>query len=505
MPDPAVPQTPTQLAPGVPQIAPGLPLPSSGGVPGFPAAPGFQAPGLPGSTLSPATPTSPTLTLPNTPTAPLIPYGPIGPRLGPADSLATPPLPPLPTVPSVAPLSLPYGALDVPARARFTLLPTLSLFEEYSDNFNQTTTNKQSNFRSGIAPGLAVLFSEGPTQGLAGITLAGTYDTSDDEFSLFPALSAQVSWRATPRLILTVANSFTVSDQATQADTLGLRTGRDQYTSNLLAVTADYFFPTVAMRGYYRLGTFSGIGGSTTNAVGLGATTAYATNVLSVGYEYLNSRSSDDPSQDIDSQLVVASVGRPLSALLFAGVAASYIYTTESESQGGNFQIATVEVFGRYVIQGRWLLNGSIGVSQLFAESEPNRTVPAGSGNLSYFFPDGVATIGFSTGFANTFAYGQNFGVIYTSGVTGAVSYRFTPLISGFAGAYYRINIPADVGGGLDSINRDVRGASIGLGVQLRPWLNLNLGYSYIDQSNPTGGAQPFTENRGFISFNAAF
>jgi hypothetical protein len=216
------------------------------------------------------------------------------------------------------------------------------------------------------------------------------------------------------------ATCISVNDEATQADTLGLRTGRNTYTSNLFAATADYFLPTTALRAYYRLTTFSGLGGNSTNAAGLNATTVYETNVLSLGYEYLNSKGTgSDTDQNIDSQQLVASLGRPFNNLLFAGVSAAYNYTTESQSLGGNFQIATVSVFGRYLIPGKWLLNGNIGISQLFADSQPNRTSPAGSGTLSYLFPDGVASIGFNTGFANTFALGQNFGVIQTSGMSG--------------------------------------------------------------------------------------
>jgi hypothetical protein len=261
----------------------------------------------------------------------------------------------------------------------------------------------------------------------------------------------------------------------------------------------------VATRAYYRLGTFSGLGGSTTNAVGLNATTTVLqSNILSVGYEYLNSNGTDD-SGNIAGHQLLGSLGRQLTTQLFGGVSAAYNYTTESESQGGNFQIATLSVFGRWALPGKWLLNGSIGVSQLFAQSEPNRTTPAGTGTLSYFFPGGVATVGFSSGFADTYSLGQNFGVVDTVGVTGGFSYRVSPFISIFANAYYRNNEPTDVGGGINAINRRVVGAAAGVGIQLRRWLNLGLGYTYTDQSDPTAGAEPFTENRGFITLNASF
>jgi hypothetical protein len=289
----------------------------------------------------------------------------------------------------------------------------------------------------------------------------------DDATNLFHALSGQMSWQATTRLRLTVADSFTVSDQPGQADALGLRTGRDTFTSNLLAVTGDYVLPLLATRAYHRLGTFSSdddSGDTTANAVGAAVTATLAVaNVLSVGYEYLDSQASD-PADDIAGHQLTASLGRPFSTFLFGGLAASYSYSFASE-RGGNFQIATASLYGSYVIPGSWLLSGSIGVSQFISESLPDRTEPFDSGTLTSFFPRGTAAIRYDAGFSETFRLGQNFGIIYTSGITG----------------------------------------SLGLGYQMRRWLSLSAGYAYTDQRDPVGDAQPFTENRVFMSLNAAF
>jgi hypothetical protein len=56
----------------------------------------------------------------------------------------------------VAPIVLPYHPTAARvARPTFELFPAARLFEEFTDNFNETPTNRQSNFRTGLSPGAA--------------------------------------------------------------------------------------------------------------------------------------------------------------------------------------------------------------------------------------------------------------------------------------------------------------------------------------------------------------
>src|SRR5262249_34559746 len=167
----------------------------------------------------------------------------------------TPPPPTIPTLPAwMLPSPLPPSAR--PAKI-FDFRPTLSVSEEYSDNFNLTAVNPISNVRSMISPGFIALLDNGPLTGRATYTLGGFFDSSSEEFGLQHFFVGQLSWQATPRLRFTLDDSLAHTDNPTQANQLNLRLIRQQYTSNVLSLTADYSFNLLRTTAYYRLSTFS--------------------------------------------------------------------------------------------------------------------------------------------------------------------------------------------------------------------------------------------------------
>ena len=206
------------------------------------------------------------------------------------------PTPPPSTIPSTAPpvFTRPEG-LGIRPAATFELHPTAGLSEEYSDNFNQSSRNKQENFRTTLSPGLILLINGAFTKGQIGYTLLGTQDSSTEETGLFHSLLGQVSWEATPRLRLTASDVLTRSDEPARADQLGLRRGRRTFTSNGFSLASDYLPANVATQAYYRLGTFFEDHGqdTTTHAFGGSASTAfYQIHTGRVGYEYQTSETS---------------------------------------------------------------------------------------------------------------------------------------------------------------------------------------------------------------------
>ena len=67
-------------------------------------------------------------------------------------------VPPDPTVPSVAaPVLTPPETPGRPVGATLSFHPSLTVFEEYTDNFRLTRDVSQENFRTGVAPGASVL------------------------------------------------------------------------------------------------------------------------------------------------------------------------------------------------------------------------------------------------------------------------------------------------------------------------------------------------------------
>ena len=131
-------------------------------------------------------------------------------------------------------------ALRAPTTARFQLAPTITVSEDYTDNFDLTERNKRSNFRSTVAPGLGLSINTPFVKGLVAYKFAPSYDTATDEVSLFHSLLGQVVWDVTPRWKLTVSDALTRRDQPSEADRLGLRQQRQTFTSNTASIVSDY-------------------------------------------------------------------------------------------------------------------------------------------------------------------------------------------------------------------------------------------------------------------------
>jgi hypothetical protein len=470
-----------------------LQMPPSGGTaPPQAPAPGSQAPEpqLPGPPLLYGTPTLPygTPTLFQTPTLPL----PI-------------------TIPSVRPVPLPElppGA-EPPPLLKFR--PDLVLAEQYSNNFNFTPTNTISNFRTSLAPG-GVLFLNDPTiTGSATASLPITYDSSLDEVRLFYSLAGQVSWQATPRFRLTASDNLVKNDSPAYADSLGLQVQRNTYWSNIFALESAYELESIGVRAYYQLSTFSNqssaLGNNISNTVGASATVKlYEINTAALGYQYLTSDASGDfPSTDTQGHVVTASLERKFSDLASGGVSGGYsFYASTTGGVRDNFQIGSGSVFAFYSIPGTLSLRVSAGFGQLLSESQGDRSIFTGALDLIYSFGLAQLTFSGSRGFAPTFGFGQNFGVVETQGVGGSLFYPFTPYAGGSVGAFYRENIGTGIGTAQAPFSDRTWGVAVTLSIQLLRWLNLDLNYGYADQTS-TNGTRVYTENHGGLALIARF
>src|SRR5262249_22526959 len=78
-----------------------------------------------------------------------------------------------PQLPTLAP-----GLLTVGAGKLFEVHPTLSLTEEWTNNFNQTSTNMQEDWRTVFGPGAIVLINGPTTKGSLAANAGLTYDTA---------------------------------------------------------------------------------------------------------------------------------------------------------------------------------------------------------------------------------------------------------------------------------------------------------------------------------------
>src|SRR5262249_1905183 len=142
----------------------------------------------------------------------------------------------------------------------FEFHPSVGLSEQYSDNFFLTSSNKTSNFRTTLSPGLLVGINGPKTRGTLSTSLNVAQDSTNSfgDFSFFPSLSTAVRHDFNPRLSVSLADAFTRSDEPALSNQFGLQQQRQPFASNTLTLSADWLLDLVATQGYVQLLTFSG-------------------------------------------------------------------------------------------------------------------------------------------------------------------------------------------------------------------------------------------------------
>jgi hypothetical protein len=441
------------------------------------------------------------------------PQAPAPQTIPPADPLYRTPAPA--TIPSAPAPG--FRLFDPPTRpgATYELHYSLGVTEEYTDNFNLTKTDKESNFRTEISPGVTLLINGARTRGRLSFTPSFTYDSINNDTNLFLAFSGSVVWEATPVFTVTAADTLSVSDDYLTAGTLSLRRERSKYVSNVFSLFGDYRLDTISASAsaYYVLSTFFDDGGedTITNTVGATFGKSFLTrNTGTIGYEYLDSDTSDD-GEDVNGHQVSLSLAHQINPRTSVGLGGSYAhrYVSGGGLPGSDeYYIVTVSVFGSYAVPGIWSASASTGYTWLKAidvsprvptESE---SLPFVSAQVSYFaLPRTVLTLSGFSGFSETFTRGENFGVVQTYGVTGTVSYAVTPLVGAFASAFWTSNQETGIAGGVSGEAEETYGGNVGLSYQALRWLSLGLIYSYTQGLGDNG----YTENRVTATASASF
>jgi hypothetical protein len=426
--------------------------------------------------------------------------------------------PPVPPPPSQAhpPGAVPPGLLTIGAGKLFELHPTMLVSEEWTDNFNQTPTNKQQNFRTILGPGMHLLINGPTTRGVISGNAGLTYDTAPSSgFNVFPTGIVAVHQILSPRLSLALTDAYIRNDDPTQADVFGLNTQRQTFTSNSFSAAASYLIDEVTTQAYYRNSLFwtGGTNGTNTvsNILGLTADTKIGLyNAAHVGYEYSWSNTSGTSSGSNSGQstgnLFTASLSRQTGEHSTLGVSGSY--QEQSPPRSGDQHLWNVSLFGTYGLPSGLSLSGSIGYGQLSSNNQSPTSAITTNSNLSYSFGRGIVAVGMFSDFRQTALEGQNFGIVQTQGYTGSILYTFTPFITGSLQATYSQNSFTGSGNNSSSPNTNNITGHARVAWHLLPWLIMNAQYSYILRSGANGSVTSpgnSSTNIVMISLQATF
>jgi hypothetical protein len=437
----------------------------------------------------------------------------------------TPPVAPPPSQ-AHPPGGLPVGFLSSGGGAKlFQFNPTLSVSETWTDNFTQTATDKLTNYRTVIGPGANVLINGPTTKGFLTSNAGFTYDTapSSSNYNIFPTISAGVTQILTPRLSLTLTDSYSRNNNPSQTDQFGLNTQRQTYSQNSFSASVNYLVDLIATQAYYNNSYYSSGGANrnattsntfgannnttTSNILGVNASAPVALyHTVSVGYAFSwsdtsgasSGSNSGGNSRQTTGNLFTASVSRQTGLYSSVGISGSYQLQSASQSDA---TIWNVSLFSTYGFPSGLSLSSSVGYSQASSDNAPTSGGVTSNSNLSYRFTRAVVSVGIFSDFRQTALSGQDFGVVQTSGYTASLTYTLTPLMTGSLQASYYHNSPTGIGNNNSSPSQSTFTGSANLSYAMLRWLNLNGNYTYSLLSNRTTGS---LTGPGTISVNTA-
>jgi hypothetical protein len=371
--------------------------------------------------------------------------------------------------------------------------------------------------------------TRGGISGASGLT----YDTADSSAGVkyFPTVSAFVEQYVNPRLSVRVTDSFTRSDEPSQADAFGLRQQRQTFTSNSFTVSARYLIDIISTQTYYTNSVFSS-GGTDTIAHIIGTSASRplgAANTISAGYQFSHTNTSGNNTSGNNANTSIFGVGtsgsttgntifgsfsRQLTLYQTAGVSSSYTWLS---SDTDNARLWNVSLFSTYGLPSGLSLSSSIGYTQVSSDNQDTTGGVTTNSTLSYRWVRAAISLGVFQDFRQTAVQGQNFGIVQTTGFTGTFSYVITPVITTNLFATYTTNDATGVGNNASTPSVNTLTTGAGLNWQLLRWLAMRLQYTYTQygrggnasngtsSSNGVNGTGNTSVNQASVGFFSSF
>src|SRR5262245_47108895 len=274
------------------------------------------------------------------------------------------PAPPTPVRPIAAyPLEL-LGLIAPPAQRRqFTLIPSLGISEEYNDNVFANNTNRESDFITNFSPTLILALNR-PTLTLsagysftAALYAEGTRPNTafDNHNFIF-----QGTYLWTPDLVLTVSDSFIVTNYTSLAGSQGFSTGRQKSLNNAFSPSMTWqMTPLNSLTVGAATDTlrYAGSGISKdSETYGVRTSLAHAFTQRftgNVGYDftYIHFRGQDDSTTHTPTVGFNYAITQTLAATVNGGAAITQIAGQTSVTPAGNLSLTQTFKFGSASVQ----------------------------------------------------------------------------------------------------------------------------------------------------------
>jgi len=519
---PLSPSAPAPVAPTAP-VAPGAPI-TPGILPGTPITPGAATtpgavPVAPGTVPPPSGPLS-------MPGAPLSTPAPAPPGAGvpvpPAPGPTVLPASPLTPIPETAGPSSPSGGgplgpfrfsqpvVDFGAPVQVTATATVE--EEYTDNVNETKTNRQSQFRTNFYPGLGAFLDRTASSfyGLYAprITYLNTNVDGSDNPAIDHNLTARGRWKPTGQLQIDAAEVYTNSSNFQDLQNLGSRqVGTQRYTSNTGTIGAAWLPPQGRLGLSYTnvLSEPGGINPDNGFTHIVRPDFAIRNPRWELAGNYAMTRATYDISTPYWEHSGEARLSRFLTPSFTAALSGLVTSHLPDDSSTVSFMIERLRLAGTWTASPVTFFDGAIGVDRFDPNNSSPKMRPSASLGLTHRFPLFDLAARYEAGFQEQFQDVLNTGATFTQAAS--VLLRLTAyrnLLATLAIRWTQNDFQlstANVGA-----NTTDRTWNLEMGVRytlLRPlFLTFNYALLLRDSTAPGVG---FTENRVRVGLTYAF
>jgi hypothetical protein len=133
--------------------------------------------------------------------------------------------------------------LQMPLRAPITLVPSITVSEEYNDNILLDNHNRQWDLITGITPGLNFIWESRTHHLIAAYNFTAELylrEPGRDNAFNHQNFTLDGMWRASERLTLTLTDGFTATTDTNLISPEGVSVGRNRSFGNVLAAGAAY-------------------------------------------------------------------------------------------------------------------------------------------------------------------------------------------------------------------------------------------------------------------------
>ena len=276
------------------------------------------------------------------------------------------------------------------------LLMSVSLIEEYSDNFFLSANDPQDIFRTSLNLGTVYRVESGRGFVSLANSLRGSYDTGGGQSTFaFANLSLNAGYEL-PRWSLSLTESFLRSDDPVEATPVGVQRQRQPFSQNIVSPQIRYALtPTTALNGAYTNtlvwngnveqnttnSSASGVGGvagnSVTNALSAGLQHWFRRD-LSGSMSYVFSLTNSEESGDTQTQTASGDLAYLISSRTIAsfrafGTLIDQEQGTSDISASGDAQIVGLSVGVRRQFTPFLAVFASVGPTVVGRESRPMR------------------------------------------------------------------------------------------------------------------------------------